>query len=395
MGNDVFYLGVIMRLCRSSWFCGLILIFFSNISLSAPHCWSFSTIPKGGGSSNNLKSGQNEIKTSCKLSGGGSNYHVCGDLGKPRNRTITESDETGITIHYQFVNPNYFDDGFNFADEQFNFGSGMSSAMSGTMAKSLISALNSDNCGIAQQILDSLQKPNIKKDAEGNSYLSFGEDGDTCVVKDNGQSQCEWHSVEKDEDGRPRITLEPNKNGSLNDYAKSKERDKPDSGNAGESGKQQGGSGGVNEHRGNSSSSGGSSSSHNSSGGNNDTGAGDGNKNSDKKDDSGGSGGSGLGKGDGDGKGDDDGKNGKGKLPELQEFNIDDSLFNLKTKLSEMVNISSCNISGQCPSINVSLFGASHHIDIHCRVFEDNGEKIKSAFTFLWTLLGILIILSA
>ena len=163
MGNDVFYLGVIMRLCRSSWFCGLILIFFSNISLAAPYCWSYSTIPKGGGPSNTLSPGQSEIKTSCKLSGGGANYHVCGDLSKPNNRIITESDETGITMHYQFVDPDDWADGYNFADEQFDFGSGMSSAMSGTMAKSLISALNSNNCDIAQKILDSLQKPNIKK----------------------------------------------------------------------------------------------------------------------------------------------------------------------------------------------------------------------------------------
>ena len=389
MGNDVFYLGVIMRLCRGSRFCGLILfLFVSNFAFSAPACFSWSTIPKG--SSSKLDSGQKDIKTSCKLNGG-SGYRLCGDLSKEYNNTIMESDDTGFTIHYRFVEKNFFHDGYNQADEQFNFGSGMNSAMSGSMSKSLIKALENNNCDIAQKILDSLQNPNIKKDSEGNDYLSFENNGDTCVIKSSGESKCEWHSLGKDDEGRPRITLEPDKDGSLDDYAGSKAEDKPNN-DSGKNGDKHGGNSGVDEKRGSGSSSSNDNSS-SSTGGNNNSG-GSNSANQGKGDGTGDKGGSGIGNGKGEGEGDDEGKE-KGELPKLEEFNIGDSLERLKGKLAEMIDTSSCHVSGKCPSIEVSLFGTTHSIDIHCKVFEDNGEKIRTAFNFLWALLGVLIILSA
>ncbi|MBN6078800.1 hypothetical protein [Aggregatibacter actinomycetemcomitans] len=389
MGNDVFYLGAIMRVCRCSWFCGLIfLLLVSDVALSAPRCWSWSTIPKGG--SSNLQSGQKEIKTSCKLNGG-SGYKLCGDLSKEYNNTIMESDDTGFTIHYRFVEQGFFHDGYNQADEQFNFGAGIKSMMSGAMSKSLMNALKNNNCDIAQKILDALQNPNIKKDDQGNDYTSIENNGDTCVIKDNGESKCEWRALERDSEGNPRITMSPNRSGSLDDYANSNAEDKS-GGNNSQKGDKQGGNNGVDERRGN-----GSSSNNNNSlspnGGNNNAG-GSSSADKGKGDGTGNKGGTGIGNGKGDGKGDDE-KEGKGELPKLQEFNIGDSLERLKGKLAEMIDTSSCSVSGKCPAIQVSLFGATHNIDIHCKIFEDNFQKIRTAFNFLWALLGILIILSA
>ena len=410
MGNDFFYLGYVMRLCSSSWFIRLVLVSFFVYPvhvLSAPHCWSFSTIPKGGGSSNALKPGQDEIKTSCKLSsGGGSSYHVCGDLGKPSNRTITESDKTGITIHYQFVKPNYFDDGFNFADEQFNFGSNLTNNYRNALLPNLINALNSDNCDLANSILGAMQNPDIYKDGD-NDFLGFKNGSDKCVVKSDGSTECRGPSykISKDKDGNTRVDIDPQNEWvrKLEDYARTKNSDtnnNPGAPGNGSSGSSSSGGGGssIDEKRGHSGGSGGGGSSPNKKGdaeyGNNKEGD-KGSSGANGKPGNGGGGGlTGSGKGDDDG--DNEGKNSDIKLPKIDgEIDISKILEDAKSKLEDKVGGNYDISGGSCEPFNFTVMGRPQSVSFHCEIFSKMESTISPAFTLIWTALSIIIILSA
>lgn len=401
-----------MRLCSSSWFIRLVLVSFFVYPvhvLSAPVCWSYSTIPKGGGPSNTLEPGQTEVKTNCKLSGGGSNYHVCGDLSKPNNRIITESDETGITIHYQFFDPNYFDDGSNFADEQFDFGSNLTANYRNALLPNLINALNNDNCDLANSILNAMQNPDIYKDGD-NDFLGFKNGSDKCVVKSDGSTECRGPSykISKDKDGNTRVDIDPQNEWirKLEDYARTKNSDTNN--NPGASGNGSGGigsssssnSGSINDRRGHSGSSGGGGSSSDKKGdaeyGNNKEGD-KGSSGANGKPGNGGGGGlTGSGSGKGDDDGDNEGKNSDIKLPKIDgEIDISKILEDAKSKLEDKVGGNYDISGGSCEPFNFTVMGRPQSVSFHCEIFSKMESTISPAFTLIWTALSIIIILSA
>lgn len=402
-----------MRLCSSSWFIRLVFLSFFVYPidvLSAPYCWSYSTIPKGGSQSNTLEPGQTEIKTSCKLSsGGGSGHHVCGDMSKPNNRIITESDETGITMHYQFVDPDDWADGYNFADEQFDFGSNLTANYRNALLPNLINALNNDNCDLANSILGAMQNPDIYKDGD-NDFLGFKNGSDKCVVKSDGSTECRGPSykISKDKDGNTRVDIDPQNEWirKLEDYARTKNSDTNN--NPGASGNGSGGlgsssssnSGSINDRRGHSGSSGGGGSSSDKKGdaeyGNNK----EGDKGSSGANGKPGNGGGGGLTGSGSGKGDDDGDNeGKGndiKLPKIDgEIDISKILEDAKSKLEDKVGGNYDISGGSCEPFNFTVMGRPQSVSFHCEIFSKMESTISPAFTLIWTALSIIIILSA
>ena len=115
---------------------------------------------------------------------------------------------------------------------------------------------------------------------------------------------------------------------------------------------------------------------------------------------SGGGGGSavGNGKGDGEGDGKDDGKKEGSDVdfPALQEFDVKSAISELKDGLKNKLGLDGLSISGgSCPSFNITVFGKSQSITIHCQILDSNGGAISAAFLFIWGFAAIRIFLSA
>lgn len=347
---------------------GLKCIVFSIVFLvsfpshSAPRCWAWSTI----GGSQHPSENPTSAKTKCKLNFSGSASYTCGDTSAQINTEITETDDTGMTIHGVWWEPSWLHNGYNQWDKQYNYSSSLSRNQSSIVSKALKTALEADNCETAQLLFDSLLNPSINEDGT----FSFSDGESSCAVTSSGHQSCDISDppLTCDDNGENCHINIGSKEGTVDDFARAKPKDKDNSNNQdvpGNSNLDQGldGSGSSG------SSSGGSGSSDSGSSGS-------------------GSGGSGVGSGEGDG-------DGKGELPTLEDFNISNSLSKLKAKLKEKINTQSCSVSGECPTITVELFGSSHSIDIHCKIISENGEGIRTGFNFLWTTIAVLIILSA
>ncbi|UEC23925.1 hypothetical protein [Pasteurella canis] len=376
-----------MRLCCRSGLFKLILIlpllFISTFShsrelWSSVGYWYFRK---------NLNNDDAISKTDCDLSKFAGSKKTDGDKNAPRVDIRIKVDSSGVVTDYGDGEGGSFsgDGWFRYA-EKIEFSSRLSSSQNSVAREAFKTALKNNNCQIADSLLDALTNPNLREDG----MLSIDGDGYKCAITNSGLSDClvEGAAETCDENGENcHISIGNEKRMGLDELAKTKEKEKQNgSDNSGSNGS----SNQNNGHGGNSGADG--TGSGNASGNNSSGGKSDGKNQGSKGDKDGQNGsGSGVGSGEGDKKG--DGKD-EGKLPELEEFDIKKSLEELKSKLSDMVG-GQCSVSGNCQPITFSLFNATHTIDIHCKLFSENGDGIKSGFTFLWTTIGILIILSA
>lgn len=76
-------------------------------------------------------------------------------------------------------------------------------------------------------------------------------------------------------------------------------------------------------------------------------------------------------------------------------LDVKDSLLALKQDLLNKADVAKCSLSSDCPSIEISFWGETFSITIHCEIFENTGEQISKGFQFLWVFVAILIVLSA
>ncbi|OOF56090.1 hypothetical protein BKK56_03645 [Rodentibacter genomosp. 2] len=333
-------------------------------------------------------------------------------------RRFTDGDDTAKRQHMKMVITDYsivynyghkkLEDGKHFGlDSQFtyaeklDFSSSLKYGYRRTLVDGLAMALSKGNCDVAGAILDTLNngKPEKCKDDKECVFLKNGDDA--CIINSDGSSYCNWDGPAErcDENGENCSIVIGNKNtGSLNDYASSEQKDKtkpneqppsdnnpkdPNSGNSSgsDSGSNSGGQG-----------SGGSSKGDSDKGGEK-----EGNGKGDKGDGkgSGGQGGTGSGNGKGDGEGDDEG-DGKGKVtyPELEQFNIEKALRDLKNKMSGFVGDVSMP-SGSCEPFTFTVFGKSETVNMHCQIMDRARPMFEASFTMVWGVLALLIVLSA
>ncbi|MBN6076297.1 hypothetical protein HYE59_01770 [Aggregatibacter actinomycetemcomitans] len=307
---------------------------------------------------------------------GGGGYKLCGNFNREINDTYTESDDTGFTIYNRFVDPNFFHDGYNQYDYQYNFSSNLKSVYRNALLPSLIKALNNDNCDIANAILDAMQNPNIVKNGD-SEFLGFKNGDDKCAVLPDGKTLCKGPSykLSKTKDGETRLHVDPNNpewNKSLDDYAGTKQSE--NNNNPGTPGDNKGDGSGIHQHRGNGSS-------------------------PDKKGDkpgNGGNGGSGVGNGKGDNDGDGEGRGLDDiKTPNLQTPDLERTLRAAKKGLDDRVGSGYELSSGQCEPITVPVFNRTQTIDVHCKIIDKMGATVSPVFTLLWSSLALIIILSA
>ena len=395
MGDDFFYLGDDMRLFSNTGFKLLVLFLFFPF-------YSYSALWNDNGYwflSLNFKDDLNNFSnSSCRLSSS-SNSSVDKDGNPNEKRDFLRISFGKSSLVFQYgtkihEKPQWgIDSVWNYA-ERYSFSNSLSDNQSSILSNALKTALKNDNCETAQLLFDSLLNPFLNEDGT----LSFSDGESSCAITSSGHQSCDISAppLSCDENGENCHIIIGIKEGTVDDFAKAKPKDKTDSNNQdvpGGSNLDQGldGSGGSSSGSGGSSSGSGGSSS----GGSGDS-SGSGSGGSSSGGSGSGSGGSGVGSGDGEGDGEGDGKgDGKGELPTLEEFNISNSLSKLKSKLKDKLNTQSCSVSGECPTITVELFGSTHSIDIHCKIISENGEGIRTGFNFLWTTIAVLIILSA
>ncbi|HDR1109726.1 TPA: hypothetical protein QB297_002200 [Pasteurella multocida] len=369
-----------MRLCRRSRFIRLAfllpLFLISNFSYSK-ELWSSVGYWYYKRDLNN----DNAITQSdCNLSKFSGAKKTDGNPNAPRVDIRTKIDSTGIVTDYGDGEKPFLGDGIFRYAEKIEFSKQLSQSQNSVSKSALETALRNNNCDVADSLLNAMTNPSFNQDG----ILSIEGDGYLCGITTSGDSDClvQGPSQTCDDNGENcHITIGNDKRISLDELSKTKPKEKENSqNNSGSNGSSNSGGSGGNSSSSGSGNSNGSSSSGGSTQSQNQGGQGNNN-----------SGGSGLGSGDGQGDGDGDGNS---KLPELEEFDIRKSLEGLKSKLANLVK-GQCTVSGDCPTISFSLFNATHTIDIHCKIISENGEGIRAGFSFLWTTIGVLIILSA
>ncbi|KYK81137.1 hypothetical protein SC936_05110 [Aggregatibacter actinomycetemcomitans serotype e str. SC936] len=324
----------------------------------------------------------------------GSGHKICGNSSKEVNFQTIDSDDTGLTIHHGFYDPNFFHDGYWQWDEQFIFSGSLKGVYRNALLPGLIKALKNDNCDIANAILDAMQNPNIVKNGD-TEFLGFKNGEDRCAVLPDGKTLCKGPSyrLSKTKDGETRLHVDPNNpewNKSLDDYAGTKQSE--NNNNPGTPGDNKGDGSGIHQHRGNGSSPDKKGEAEH---GNNKPGQKGGDKKGDKPG-NGGNGGSGVGNGKGDNDGDGEGKGLDDiKTPNLQTPDLERTLRAAKKGLDDRVGLGYELSAGQCEPITVPVFNRTQTIDVHCKIIDKMGATVSPVFTLLWSSLALIIILSA
>lgn len=378
------------------------LLFISPFSYAAPSCIAFALISKNDKDGNGPE-GEGYIKTSCKLPTDGSNTYICGNPSKETNNTLVKSDSTGFTIYNRWYEKGFFDNGYWFWDQQFNYASSLSSNQNATGNRALMSALKNGNCDVAQALAEAMGNPQFYKDPEtGESGIGIKNGSDRCVIKEDGSSLCKFNKEEYDENGNPKLKICGEVNcdsGTLEEYAQG-----GNSKNKGETGGVQDnpdekGSGGINEHRGGSSNTGGTNAGSGSGAGSTGSGgatAGGG---------SGGKGGGGSGKGNGKGNGGQGlgtGEKGDGKddkdtegVDFFEAPSMSESFGKLGKVLKDKYLKSFSIDGGNCPTPNITIMKRSFTITQHCEILKAIESYFASLMMFLYTFTAIRIVLSA
>ncbi|AKO45631.1 hypothetical protein [[Haemophilus] ducreyi] len=80
--------------------------------------------------------------------------------------------------------------------------------------------------------------------------------------------------------------------------------------------------------------------------------------------------------------------------PELKEFDLKFAFSQLKLKLEDFVPTLSMP-AGHRPKFTIPVFNKHIHVNVHCRIFQQHGDKLSAVFLFIWGFLAIRILLSA
>jgi len=381
-------MGYVMRIFSNHWFKRLVVVFaflsaspfsYSQALWSSVGYWYFRS---------DLNSDGDKFVTQCDLSKFPGKKLTDGDLGAPRIDSRVKFDGTGIVTDYGDGDNSFVGDGWFRYAEKIEFSDKLSKGQSQQGRAALKNALKNGNCDIADSLLNAMNEPFINDDG----IWAFSNGEDACAVLADGSSSCdvEGAAEECDKNGQNcRIIIGNDKEMTLEEYSKVKPKDQnlensqhggnqtsKNENNVPDIGK---GLSGNNSGHSNNSASSNSQSSQSSE-------TSQGSKGNKK-------GAVGNGKGKGEGEGDGEG-NGKFNKPSLEQFDLKSAFAGLKDKLKDLIPDLSMP-SGSCPTVSIPVFNTTKNIDVHCRIFDQNGSKLTAVFSFIWGFIAIRILLSA
>lgn len=446
-----------MRLCGNFGFNRLIfilsLLLFSAFSHAAA---TWSKVPWIYRASQAQKAEEESKSTGydfskCDLSKMGVKYDDDGDPGARRDRTHVYADETQVILNYgQDFEDQWLGQGKYVYAQRIKFN--VPQQFSPPLLSAIKKALLQGNCIAAGDLINGAQNGQL---CEGGAYCfeNTNDDGtkNQCGIMTDGTSRCkisDGKTEETNPDGTPKINIDCpagqdcRRETDLDGYA-SQQDNKKDKGETGDNGTREikgesgqtgtgsddtnksggqgsAGSNGNQNNNGNGRNQGGSATgggsggngtkeikgtpgqdnSNESKGKGSNSGTGGNGKTTNQAgigDGSGtGNGGGGLGTGNGKGNGDGDGEGDGNGFPELAEFDLNKAIQDAKENLTNKLSLDGISLSGgSCPSFTVSVFGASHSVDIHCQILDKNGGAISAAFMFIWGFAAVRIFLSA
>lgn len=329
--------------------------------------------------------------TNCDISKLAGKKEVDGDPMAPRQDMQVKMNGDSVIVNYGDGEKAFVGDGtFRYAEKR-EFNSNLHSKYKSPLVQALKTALEKDNCDIADTLMDALQngKPQQTEDGQGE-LLGFNHGQDKCAITSSGETRCKWSGAAEqcDSNGQNcRIIIGNDKTGSLQDYAASKERKT-------ENNQSSGGSGTINEHRGDSAGSGSTGSGSGNAGGSSSSGGQSDGKNEGSQGNKLGKNGVGNGTGNGQGDGEGDG-NAKVNTPKLEDIDLKKAFMLMKKKLDGIIPEGLSVPSGSCPRFTVPVLGRTYSIETHCQILDKNGGKLSAVFMLIWGFIALRILLSA